>query len=212
MRQASGLDQVLAIVGRAMATVAGQPPASRPNPADGQRDAAELSAQARRHAGGLMRVNHVGEVCAQALYEGQALFARDPAVRQLLSRAAHEEGDHLAWTRSRLDQLGARPSLLNPLWFVGAFVMGAAASRMGDRVSLGFLSETERQVEQHLAGHLDQLPPEDLKSRAIVAQMRLDEARHAQDAEAEGALPPPAPVAMAMRAVARVMTRTAYYL
>jgi ubiquinone biosynthesis monooxygenase Coq7 len=159
-----------------------------------------------------MRVNHVGEVCAQALYEGQGLFARDPSVRQLLSRAAQEEGDHLAWTRARLEQLGARPSLLNPLWFAGAFGMGAAASRMGDRVSLGFLTETERQVEQHLAGHLEQLPPEDLKSRAIVAQMRLDEARHAQDAEAQGAVLPPAPVAMAMRAVARVMTGTAYYL
>ena len=212
MRQASGIDQVLAVMGRALATVGGQPLASRPSPADGLRDAAELTAEARRHAGALMRVNHVGEVCAQALYEGQALFARDPAVRQLLNHSAHEEGDHLAWTRDRLEQLGARPSLLNPLWFAGAFLMGAFASRLGDPVSLGFLSETERQVEQHLAGHLEQLPPEDLKSLAIVAQMRIDEARHARDADAQGALPPPAPVATAMRSVAQVMTKTAYYL
>ena len=212
MRQASGIDQVLAVMGRALATVGGQPLASRPSPAEGLRDAAELSPEERRHAGALMRVNHVGEVCAQALYEGQALFAKDLAVRQLLKRSAHEEGDHLAWTRDRLDQLGARPSLLNPLWFAGAFVMGAVASRLGDPVSLGFLSETERQVEQHLAGHLEQLPPEDLKSRAIVAQMRIDEARHARDAESQGAAPAPAPVAKAMRAVAQVMTKTAYYV
>jgi ubiquinone biosynthesis monooxygenase Coq7 len=212
MRQTSGIDQMLAVMGRALATLGGQPLASRSSPAEGLRDAAELSPEQRRHAGALMRVNHVGEVCAQALYEGQALFARDPAVRQLLNHSALEEGDHLAWTRDRLDQLGARPSLLNPLWFAGAFVMGAVASRLGDPVSLGFLSETERQVEQHLAGHLEKLPPEDLKSRAIVAQMRIDEARHARDAENQGAVPPPAPVAKAMRTVAQVMTRTAYYV
>ena len=204
-------DHFISTFDKSLRILAGVAPAHRPNPA-GKAVSGQLSDEERRHSAGLMRVNHVGEVCAQALYEGQALFARDPAVRQLLNHSAHEEGDHLAWTRDRLEQLGARPSLLNPLWFAGAFVMGAVASRLGDPVSLGFLSETERQVEQHLAGHLEQLPPEDLKSLAIVAQMRIDEARHARDADAQGALPPPAPVATAMRSVAQVMTKTAYYL
>jgi ubiquinone biosynthesis monooxygenase Coq7 len=209
MRQASGIDQVLSVMGRAMATIGGQPLPSRPSPAEGLRDSAELSADARRHAGALMRVNHVGEVCAQALYEGQALFARDPAVRQLLKRSAHEEGDHLAWTRDRLDQLGARPSFLNPLWFAGAFVMGAVASRLGDPVSLGFLSETERQVESHLASHLEKLPAADHASRAIVAQMKDDEARHGKEASQSGGQELPPPVKALMRAAAKLMTTVA---
>jgi ubiquinone biosynthesis monooxygenase Coq7 len=208
----SPIDRLVIEFDTALRSVLGGANAQRPTPGSEISSNSGLDTQERKHAAGLMRVNHVGEVCAQALYEGQALFARDPAVRQLLNRSAHEEGDHLAWTRDRINQLGARPSLLNPLWFAGAFVMGAVASRLGDPVSLGFLSETERQVQQHLAGHLDQLPPEDLKSRAIVAQMRIDEARHARDADDQGSVPPPAPVATAMRAVAQVMTKTAYYV
>jgi ubiquinone biosynthesis monooxygenase Coq7 len=212
VRDASGIDHFLASVGRAMATLGGRVPPSRPSPADSPRDSVALSPEARRHAAGLMRVNHVGEVCAQALYEGQAVFARDPSVRALLKKAAQEEADHLAWTRARLDQLNARPSIFNPLWFGGALAFGALASRLGDRASLGFLAETERQVEQHLAEHLERLPPEDSKSRAIVAQMRLDEARHAQDAHAAGAQMPPAPVSWAMRAAAKLMTTVAYHV
>jgi ubiquinone biosynthesis monooxygenase Coq7 len=213
MREFGTLDVLLSMTGRALAAVAASPAAARPSPAlSVAPDEAEMTAADRRHAGSLMRVNHVGEVCAQALYEGQAMFARDPATHTLLRQAAQEESDHLAWTRERLDQLGASPSLLNPLWFAGAFFMGALASRLGDRASLGFLAETERQVEQHLAGHLETLPAQDRKSRAVVAQMRLDEARHARDAEMAGGVAPPAPVVMAMRAMARVMTRAAYHL
>jgi ubiquinone biosynthesis monooxygenase Coq7 len=157
-----------------------------------------------------MRVNHVGEVCAQALYEGQAATTRDPALERFFREAAAEEGDHLAWTRERLDALGARPSLLNPAWYAGAFALGALAGRLGDRFSLGFMVETERQVERHLAGHLERLPAEDAPSRAIVERMRADEAGHADRAEALGASPMPEPVRVAMRLAARVMTGTAH--
>ncbi len=159
-----------------------------------------------------MRVNHVGEVCAQALYESQALTARDPAIREGFRRAAAEEGDHLGWTRQRLDELGGRPSLLNPLWYGGAFVIGALAGRLGDRFSLGFMAETERQVEQHLAGHLQQLPAGDLRSRAIVQGMASDERAHADAAIAHGGVTLPAPVRGLMRLAAKVMTRTAHHV
>lgn len=175
-------------------------------------DATHLGAQERSHAGALMRVNHVGEVCAQALYTAQALATRNPGLRAQLERAAREETDHLAWTRSRLDELGARPSLLNPLWYAGAFGLGLLAGRLGDPVSLGFVLETERQVEAHLQGHLEQLPAGDHASRAIVAQMKDDEAAHAQQALTAGAAELPAPVKAAMRAAAKVMTTTAHYL
>jgi ubiquinone biosynthesis monooxygenase Coq7 len=160
-------------------------------------------------SGGLMRVNHVGEVCAQALYAAQALSTRDPVLRQQFIDAGREEHDHLAWTQERLDELGARPSLLNPLWYAGAFGLGLLAGRLGDRVSLGFVMETERQVESHLASHLERLPAADHASRAIVAQMKDDEARHAADAGQAGAQDLPPPVKALMRAAAKLMTTVA---
>lgn len=171
-----------------------------------------LEAAERRHAAGLMRVNHVGEVCAQALYTAQALATRDTVLRRHLEQAAREETDHLAWTEERLKELGGRRSLLNPLWYAGAFGLGLLAGRVGDRASLGFVVETERQVEAHLQGHLDRLPAADRASRAIVAEMKADEARHAQAAQAAGAVELPGPVKLAMRAAAKVMTTTAYRL
>jgi 3-demethoxyubiquinol 3-hydroxylase len=172
----------------------------------------DLTTEDKALSGALMRVNHVGEVCAQAMYAAQALSTRDPALREHFLEASREEGDHLAWTRERLDELGARPSLLNPLWYAGAFGLGLLAGRLGDRVSLGFVVETERQVEAHLAGHLERLPAGDHESRAIVAQMKDDEARHARDAEGSGAVAMPQPVRALMQASAKVMTSTAHYL
>jgi ubiquinone biosynthesis monooxygenase Coq7 len=169
-----------------------------------------LNADEKALSGALMRVNHVGEVCAQALYAAQALSTRDPLLRQKFLDAGREEGDHLAWTQERLDELGARPSLLNPLWYAGAFGLGLVAGRLGDRVSLGFVQETERQVESHLASHLERLPAGDHASRAIVAQMKADEARHAADAQAAGAIELPAPVKSLMRAAAKLMTVVAH--
>jgi len=169
----------------------------------------ELRPEDRRLSGALMRVNHVGEVCAQALYAAQALTARTDEVRDRMKEAAREETDHLAWCERRLDELGDRPSLLNPLWYAGAFAIGLVAGRAGDDRSLGFLVETERQVEQHLASHLDRLPAADTASRAVVEQMKLDEARHADMAERAGAATMPQPLAWAMRVAARVMTSTA---
>ena len=156
-----------------------------------------------------MRVNHVGEVCAQALYAAQALSTQDPVLRKQFMDASQEEGDHLAWTRQRLDELGARQSLLNPLWYAGAFGLGLLAGRLGDKVSLGFLVETERQVEAHLASHMESLPRGDHESRAIVAQMKDDEARHALEASNSGAIDLPAPVKALMGAAAKVMTTVA---
>jgi 3-demethoxyubiquinol 3-hydroxylase len=183
----------------------------RPLPADRADDAGPLPGSAeRRQAGALMRVNHVGEVCAQALYQAQALTARSEALRADMAQAAREEADHLAWTRERLDELGDRPSLLNPIWYAGAFGIGLVAGTLGDRHSLGFVVETERQVEQHLAGHLDRLPIADTRSRAIVEQMKIDEARHAESALAAGAAALPAPVTALMRLAARAMTFTAH--
>ncbi|QUP52769.1 2-polyprenyl-3-methyl-6-methoxy-1,4-benzoquinone monooxygenase [Ralstonia syzygii] len=199
---------------RALRAVAGITRASRPNPADAivahADDGGKLSDVERRHAAGLMRVNHVGEVCAQALYQGQALFARAPAIRAQLDEAAREEEDHLAWCAQRLQELNDRPSLLNPLWYAGAFAIGALAGRLGDKISLGFVAETERQVEHHLDGHLDRLPEQDARSRAIVAQMRDDEVRHGDNARAAGGIDLPTPVREAMRIASRIMTTTAY--
>ena len=173
---------------------------------------APLSAEQRRLSGALMRVNHVGEVCAQALYQAQALATSNAALRAQMDLAAREEIDHLAWTAQRLAELGDRPSLLNPLWFGGAFVIGLVAGRLGDRVSLGFVVETERQVEHHLAGHLDRLPANDVASRAIVAQMQADEAAHAVAAQQAGGVELPPLVRGAMRLAAKVMTATAHYV
>jgi ubiquinone biosynthesis monooxygenase Coq7 len=172
----------------------------------------DLTPAERREAGALMRVNHVGEVCAQALYSAQALATKNPDLRAHFEAASQEETDHLAWTSDRLKELGARPSLLNPLWYAGAFALGLVAGRTGDRLSLGFVVETERQVAEHLQSHLARLPQGDHASRAVVAQMRDDEARHAAEAQAEGALELPLPARQLMRAAAKVMTRTAHYI
>jgi ubiquinone biosynthesis monooxygenase Coq7 len=175
-------------------------------------DATELTLQQRAEAAALMRVDHVGEVCAQALYEAQALGTPDPRLREAFAEAAREETDHLAWTGRRIAELGGRTSLLNPLWYCGAFAIGLLAARMGDRVSLGFMAETEKQVERHLQGHLDRLPPSDEASRAVVEQMRIDEARHGQAAKALGGVDLPLPARLAMRLAAKVMTTTAHYV
>ena len=210
-RSSNPLDQLIVGVDKALRVIAGVASASRPSPAaraaDGQLDAAE-----QRHAAGLMRVNHVGEVCAQALYNSQARFARSDAMKAQFREAGREEEDHLAWTAQRLAELGSQPSLLNPLWYAGAYVMGTVAAQLGDQRSLGFVVETERQVEQHLMGHLDRLPPQDAKSRAIVEQMRSDEAAHGKAARDMGAIEAPAQVKGAMSALAKVMTSTAYYI
>ena len=171
---------------------------------------ADMIPAARAHAAALMRVNHVGEVCAQALYQGQALTALGSEAQAALERAAEEETEHLAWTEKRIEELGGRKSLLNPLWYAGSFAIGAAAGLLSDRWNLGFLAETERQVVQHLEGHLQKLPPQDEKSRAIVSEMRLDESRHATAALEHGGGELPAPVRGLMRLASRVMTRIAY--
>jgi ubiquinone biosynthesis monooxygenase Coq7 len=200
-------DHLIARVDNTLRTLSGTVRATRPNPAG---DAAEgVQPEDRAAAGALMRVNHVGEVCAQALYQAQALAARTPELRAHMDRAAREEGDHLAWTQERLAELGDRVSLLNPLWYAGAFGIGLLAGQLGDRISLGFLVETERQVEQHLAGHLDRLPASDARSRAIVQAMQDDERRHADDALAAGGDALPAPVRWLMRGAAKLMTTTA---
>ena len=172
----------------------------------------EMTAPARQVAAALMRVNHTGEICAQALYQGQALTARNASARAALEQAAVEETDHLAWTAQRIEELGGRASLLNPLWYAGSFALGAAAGFLGDKWNLGFLAETERQVEGHLEGHLDRLPAQDEKSRAIVNEMKVDESRHARTAVDHGAAELPEPVKLAMKLGSRIMTRTAYWI
>ena len=208
-RELTPLDRFLADTQRALDTVFGAPGAMRANPAA---DVAqiELDDAERRHAAGLMRINHVGEVCAQALYCGQAAVARDPATRGHLLEAAQEETDHLAWCADRLHELDSRPSLLNPLWYAGSFAIGALAGLRGDGWNLGFVVETERQVEAHIDEHLDSLPAADARSRAILEVMKADEARHADHAEAAGArvLPPPVPSLMAV--ASKVMKAVAY--
>jgi ubiquinone biosynthesis monooxygenase Coq7 len=210
------LDRWLSGADNALRTLAGAVHAARPNPAGppaGDGESLADDPQARRLAASLMRVNHVGEVCAQALYQAQALTARDPVLRRQMDAAARDECDHLAWTQQRLDELGDRPSLLNPLWYAGAFGIGLLAGRLGgDRTSLGFVVETERQVEQHLAGHLERLPAADTRSRAIVQAMRDDERRHGDAAAAAGGVELPLPVRAAMRLAARVMTTTAHHI
>jgi 3-demethoxyubiquinol 3-hydroxylase len=172
----------------------------------------EMTAPERQVAAALMRVNHTGEICAQALYQGQALTARNATARAALEQAAVEETDHLAWTAQRIEELGGRASLLNPLWYAGSFALGAAAGFLGDKWNLGFLAETERQVEGHLEGHLDRLPAQDEKSRAIVNEMKVDESRHARTAVDHGAAELPEPVKLAMKLGSRIMTRTAYWI
>jgi len=203
------IDSLILGFDRTLRTLAGVASSARPLPGADLPDA-ELSPPERRHAAGLMRVNHTGEICAQALYAAQALVARDPSIRDRFAQAAREEEEHLAWTRSRLAELDSRPSLLNPLWYAGSFAIGVAAGVAGDDVNLGFVVETERQVEEHLSGHMERLPDGDSKSRAIVAQMRDDGARHGAMAQAAGASPLPFPVRGLMRVAADVMRTVAY--
>ena len=205
------MDRLLGAADSALRTLFSHHRPSRPSPAAAA-EAAAHGADERRHAGALMRVNHVGEVCAQALYTAQAAATRNPALRRHFEAAAREETDHLAWTRSRLDELGSRPSLLNPLWYAGAFSLGLLAGRLGDAVSLGFVVETERQVEAHLDSHLERLPAADHASRAVVVQMKQDEATHATQALDAGAAELPLVAKSLMRAAAKVMTTTAHYL
>ena len=202
------LDSVLIAADEALRTLSGAATAARPSPA-AEHPASSGNAS---HSAGLMRVNHTGEICAQALYSGQALFARDARVREALRGAAAEERDHLSWCRDRLRELESRPSLLDPLWYAGSFALGMVSGAAGDRWSMGFLAETEAQVERHLAGHLERLPPDDARSRAVVAQMQSDEQRHGAIGRALGAADLPLPVRLAMRAASRVMTRTAYWV
>jgi ubiquinone biosynthesis monooxygenase Coq7 len=204
------LDSLLAAADNALRAVFAPAQARRQPP--GLPEATVLVDAERRHVAGLMRVNHAGEIAAQALYQGQALLARSPETRAFLLQAAEEEGDHLAWCEQRLRELGARPSLLDPLWYAGSFAIGATAAALNDSLSLGFVTETERQVAQHLEGHLEQLPAADARSRCILGQMQQDEAGHAQAATHRGAVELPLPLRTLMNLAAKVMTRTAYRL
>ncbi|WP_250477111.1 MULTISPECIES: 2-polyprenyl-3-methyl-6-methoxy-1,4-benzoquinone monooxygenase [unclassified Caballeronia] len=216
------LDEVISEFDRGLRSMTGVSRMSRPIPEstmsgpDAQGDVlseeSQLTEKERAHSAGLMRVNHVGEVCAQALYQAQKLATNSPELKASFERAAREEEDHLAWTSTRLKDLESRPSLLNPLWYAGALAIGFVAGRFGDRASLGFMAETERQVEQHLDGHMKTLPVNDHASRAIVEQMRLDESAHAAAAIGAGGSEVPFPVRALMRAASKVMTRTAYYI
>jgi 3-demethoxyubiquinol 3-hydroxylase len=210
-RVLSPLDRLLDQADRALRATLSRPSALRPNPA-GERPGHLADETARRHAAGLMRVNHAGEVAAQGLYHGQAITARRPEIRAAMEQAARDEGDHLAWCRDRLDELGDRPSLLAPLWYAGSVAIGALAGAAGDRWSLGFMAETERQVEGHLEDHLGRLPQGDERSRAILQQMKQDEASHARAAMDAGGAELPLPVRGLMRLTAKVMTGTAYRL
>lgn len=205
----SQLDLVLIAADTTLRTLFAQPNAARPLPPAATPPQSMTPAE-QREAGAFMRVNHVGEVCAQALYTAQAAVTRDAGLRAHFLEAAHEETDHLAWTRERLNALGARPSLLIPIWYAGAFGLGLLAGRLGDKLSLGFVAETEQQVEMHLDGHLKRLPAGDTASRAVVHQMKLDEARHAAEAWSAGATELPAPVRGLMRFASRVMTTIAH--
>lgn len=205
------IDQLIISFDKALRTVFANAHTVRPVPGDAQPEA-ELSDEERRNAAALMRVNHCGEICAQALYQGQALMSKDEGIKRALEGAAHEETEHLAWTERRIAELGGRKSLLNPLWYGSSLAIGMIAARFGDGVNLGFLAETERQVEAHLKSHLERLPAQDLRSREIVAQMKVDEVAHAETALELGAVELPAPVKAAMKAASKVMTGVAYWV
>ena len=202
-------DSLILQFDKALRTVFASAPSRRPYP-DAELAEAAMSEAEKRHAAGLMRVNHSGEVCAQALYQGQALTARDPEVQRALQEASDEETEHLAWCERRIEALGSRKSVLNPFWYAGSFALGAFAGALGDKWNLGFLAETERQVEGHLNSHLDRLPAQDAKSRAVVEQMKLDEIKHAETAVHYGGAPLPEPVRRAMKLSSKVMTNLAY--
>ncbi|MEW5788633.1 MAG: 2-polyprenyl-3-methyl-6-methoxy-1,4-benzoquinone monooxygenase [Pseudomonadota bacterium] len=204
-------DDFILQLDKALRTVFASAPTRRPYPDAGLAEG-EMSEADKRHAAGLMRINHSGEVCAQALYAGQALTARNPEAARALREASDEETEHLAWCEKRLNELGSHKSFLNPVWYAGSFALGALAGALGDKWNLGFLAETERQVEGHLDSHLDKLPAQDGKSRAIVEQMKIDEVKHADTALALGGAPLPAPVREAMRVTSKVLTLAAYRL
>jgi ubiquinone biosynthesis monooxygenase Coq7 len=211
------LDELITEFDRGLRSMTGVSRMTRPVPTPSATEhppaeAPQLTPAERAHSAGLMRVNHVGEVCAQALYQAQKLTTDSPTLKAAFEHAAREEEDHLAWTAKRLAALDSRPSLLNPLWYTGALAIGLAAGSFGDKVSLGFMAETERQVERHLEGHLKMLPATDLESRAIVDQMRIDEVSHGKAATDSGGAELPFPVRALMRAASKVMTRTAYYV
>jgi len=209
-RVLSPLDRLLSGINSALTTVAGPPTRpTRENPA-GDLPEAELTDEEKSHAAGLMRVNHAGEVAAQGLYQGHAAASRDPSIEQQMRHAAEEELDHLGWCEQRLDELGSRPSILGPLWYAGAFLLGAASGALGDRWALGIVEETERQVSEHLTSHLGRLPESDTRSRAIVLQMRDEEEAHGENARAAGASELPNSVKNLMRLTAKIMTNTAY--
>lgn len=212
MRHYNLLDQLCLQFDQALKTINGElPKAQRLNPAN-DIVTSELSRTEQKHAASLMRVNHVGEICAQALYQGQAFTAKSDVVKQEMQQACIEENDHLQWCNQRLQQLNSRPSYLNPIWYAGSFTIGAVAGWLGDKWSLGFVVETERQVEQHLASHLSTLPENDLQSRAIVNQMKIDEAEHANKAQNLGAKTLPDWIKTIMRFKAKVMTTSAYWI
>ena len=203
----SGTDDLIGVFDRALRALTGGGVAERPAP---EAEEGSLTESERRHAAGLMRVNHAGEICAQALYEGQALTARDPEVRESLRTAAGEENDHLAWCRERLDELDGRPSLLDPVFYAASFALGAAVGVLGDKVSLGFVEATEDQVKRHLDSHIRDLPESDERSRAILEEMRADESRHGENARREGGVEFPEPVKEAMTLASKLMTESTY--
>jgi ubiquinone biosynthesis monooxygenase Coq7 len=204
------IDRFIIEFDTALRSVLGGAHAQRPAPGSDNSTTTLLDAKEREHAAGLMRVNHVGEVCAQALYQSQKLVARNPEIRQMLQHSAQEEMDHLAWCETRLQELGSHTSYLNPIWYAGSFAIGLAAGLAGDKWSLGFVAETEKQVENHLESHLEKLPTEDERSRAIVDQMRIDEIEHGQAAISAGGAVLPEPIQRLMQAMSKVMTSTAY--
>jgi 3-demethoxyubiquinol 3-hydroxylase len=210
-RELSPLDRLIAGVDQALRTVAGRYESRRPNPAKDLADTVS-DANDRRHVAGLMRINHSGEVAAQALYAGQALTAKGAATQASMMEAAQEETDHLAWCADRIEELGGRQSILNPLWYAASFSIGAIAGLAGDKISLGFVAETEKQVGRHLESHLSQLPAGDARTRAILNQMSIDEARHGHNAAQAGGVELPGPVRALMNLTSKVMTRTAYWL
>ena len=206
------LDRLIIEFDKGLKTLTASAHSVRPYPDAQVQDAAELDAEEKRHAAALMRINHCGEVCAQALYNGQALTAKNPQIKQALAQASKEETEHLAWCEKRIYELGSHTSLLNPLWYAGSFTLGALAGAIGDKWNLGFLAETERQVGAHLDKHLKELPSQDEKSRAILAQMKIDEAHHADTAVHLGAAELPKPIKSAMQQMSKVMTATTYHL
>jgi ubiquinone biosynthesis monooxygenase Coq7 len=211
-RKFSPADQLLLNADQALRTLFGKPQTTgRPNPANAIADT-DMDSKQRDHTARLMRINHTGEVCAQALYHGQALTARDPAIRENMQHSAEEENDHLDWCEQRINELGGRLSLLNPLWYAGSFTLGATAGAIGDKWSLGFVAETEKQVESHLEEHQAQVPAEDQRTHAILQQMKEDEIEHGEKALAHGGVELPQPVKLAMKATSKLMTKSVYYL